>query len=65
MPREQLVEAACRYAAEGYPLLTLKGSADWRADITNYLAVREALPAGVRVGVRPEPGMDAKRGAGG
>ena len=60
MPREQLVEAACRYAAEGYPLLTLKGSADWRADITNYLAVREALPAGIGLEFDPNQAWTPK-----
>jgi len=53
MPEAQLVETACRYAAAGYPLLTLKGSADWKSDIAKYLAVRKALPAEVELEIDP------------
>ncbi|MEN3951375.1 enolase C-terminal domain-like protein [Iodidimonas sp. SYSU 1G8] len=60
LPEAQLVDVACRYAADGYPLLTLKGSADWRGDIAKYLAVRKAVPASTELEFDPNQAWTPK-----
>jgi len=40
----EMVDDAIKYYQMGYKMLTLKGSADWQADIECFKAVREALP---------------------
>ncbi len=59
-PREPLVAAALQCAELGYPLLTLKGSADWRHDIELFIAVRNALPSNVGLEFDPNQAWTAK-----
>jgi muconate cycloisomerase len=58
--REPLVAAALQCAEQGYRLLTLKGSADWRGDIELFRAVRDALPETVELEFDPNQAWTAK-----
>ena len=60
MPDHQLIDAAKRLADEGYGLLTLKGTSDWRANIKTALAVHAALPDGVRLEIDPNQAWQPK-----
>jgi len=42
-PPDELVACAVALREQGYRGLTLKGSADWRADVERFLAVRRAV----------------------
>jgi muconate cycloisomerase len=60
MPEAQLAEAACRFANDGYTLLTLKGSADWRGDIAKCLTLRKILPDAVGLEIDPNQAWTPK-----
>lgn len=55
-----LVQSALSCAEQGYSLLTLKGSADVRSDIAQFLAVRAALPAEIGLEIDPNQAWTAK-----
>jgi len=60
LPTPQLVESAQRYVEGGYPLLTLKGSQDWRSDIAAFLAVRDAVGGSVGLEIDPNQAWTPK-----
>lgn len=60
MPVPRLVEVGQELAAQGYRLLTMKGSSDWRGDVAGYQALRAALPAQVQVEIDPNQAWQPK-----
>ena len=60
VPDEQLVLNAKKLVEEGYPLLTLKGTRDWKADIRTFEKVREAIPDHVELEIDPNQAWTAK-----
>jgi len=60
MPDPELVAVAQGLVAQGYRLLTLKGTADWRANIATFRQVRAAIPASVELEVDPNQAWKVK-----
>lgn len=60
MPDDKLVETAVRLAEGGYRLLTLKGTQDWRGNITTFERVRAAVPAGTQIEIDPNQAWQPK-----
>ena len=52
-PPDELVQRAVTLREQGYRGLTLKGSADWRADVERFLAVRHAMGDGFPLEIDP------------
>lgn len=57
---EKGIASALKLAEQGYRLITLKGSSDWRRDIRHTLAIRQALPAEVRLEIDPNQAWQPK-----
>ncbi len=60
MPDPQLVDSAVRLADQGYRLLTLKGTGDWKANITTFERVRSAVPGFVGLEIDPNQAWQPK-----
>jgi L-alanine-DL-glutamate epimerase-like enolase superfamily enzyme len=54
------MHTACTLAGQGYRLITLKGSADWRADIRLAQAVHRALDGSARIEIDPNQAWHCK-----
>lgn len=60
MPDDQIVSAALQLAEQGYRLLTIKGTADWRGNIVTFEKLRAALPDHVQIEIDPNQAWKPK-----
>lgn len=60
MPTPALVETATRLAGDGYRLLTMKGTHQWREDLAAFQALRAALPDEVMIEIDPNQAWQPK-----
>ena len=60
MPTPALVETGTRLAADGYRLLTMKGTNAWREDLAAFEALRMALPKDVMIEIDPNQAWQPK-----
>jgi L-alanine-DL-glutamate epimerase-like enolase superfamily enzyme len=60
MPDDELIKTAVHLGEEGYRLLTLKGTKDWRGNIKSYEKVRKAIPDHVDIEFDPNQAWTVK-----
>ena len=60
MPTPALVETATKLAGDGYRLLTMKGTHQWREDLAAFQALRAALPDEVMIEIDPNQAWQPK-----
>jgi muconate cycloisomerase len=60
MPDEQIVSTAKSLAAQGYQLLTIKGTTDWRGNIATFEKLRATLPDHVKIEIDPNQAWKPK-----
>ena len=60
MPDDQIVPVAQQLAEQGYRLLTIKGTTDWRGNIVTFQKLRAALPDNVQIEIDPNQAWKPK-----
>ena len=60
MPTPALLDTAARLAADGYRLLTMKGTNAWREDLAAFEALRASLPREVMIEIDPNQAWQPK-----
>src|SRR5690606_1801638 len=60
MPDDRIVPVAQQLAEQGYRLLTIKGTTDWRGNIVTFQNLRAALPDHVQIEIDPNQAWKPK-----